>query len=71
MLWFQKAFRFLNWKRNMFRNEKEPVRFCGRVFYQGQPVGSEKATLTEEAFSALTGADKKNKDRTRQTGKEG
>ena len=41
-------------------NEKEGVRQAAvEYFYQGQPVGSAKATLTEEAFSALTGSDKK------------
>ena len=52
-------------------NEKEGVRQAAvEYFYHGQPVGSAKATLTEEAFSALTGSDKKIKIESVKQGKE-
>lgn len=55
-----KGVSFSELEKEYVPNEKEGVRQAAvEYFYQGQPVGSAKATLTEEAFSALTGSDKK------------
>lgn len=55
-----KGVSFSELEKEYVLNEKEGVRQAAvEYFYQGQPVGSAKATLTEEAFSALTGSDKK------------
>ena len=44
----------------MFEIENEKERQAAvSYFYQGQPVGSAKTTLTEEAFFELTGSKKK------------
>ena len=55
-----KGVSFSELEKEYVPNEKEGLRQAAvEYFYQGQPVGSAKATLTEEAFSALTGSDKK------------
>ena len=55
-----KGVSFSELEKEYVPNEKEGVRQAAvENFYHGQPVGSAKATLTEEAFSALTGSDKK------------
>lgn len=55
-----KGVSFSELEKEYVPNEKEGVRQAAvEYFYHGQPVGSAKATLTEEAFSALTGSDKK------------